>query len=255
VWKKLFDEGKLKPEQALFWRTKPVEELYDLQTDPDEINNLAQSAEHAQVLARLRTAQREHALRVRDIGFLPEGEIHARAGSGSPYEVGHDPQRYPFERVFGAAELASALDPKAQDQLKQWLHDKDSAVRFWAALGLLMRGQPAVTASRAELQTALRDDSPYVRVTAAEALAVHGEPADLASARDVLLEQASMRNNNMYAAMWALNALDSLGAKADPIRAEIAKLPRPGKKVDGRLREYIPRLLSDLAPGKIEPAP
>ena len=43
AWKKLFDEGKLPPHQAAFWQTKPSEELYDLQKDPDEVCNLIDS--------------------------------------------------------------------------------------------------------------------------------------------------------------------------------------------------------------------
>ncbi|HPP54793.1 MAG TPA: sulfatase, partial [Thermoguttaceae bacterium] len=47
VWRKLFDEGKLRPEQAAFWQPKPPEELYDLQTDPHCIRNLADDSNHA----------------------------------------------------------------------------------------------------------------------------------------------------------------------------------------------------------------
>src|SRR5262249_9595971 len=43
IWKQLYDEEKLKPPQTYFWQTKPAEELYDLDSDPDEVHNLAAS--------------------------------------------------------------------------------------------------------------------------------------------------------------------------------------------------------------------
>lgn len=51
----LFVEGKLTPQQELFLAcTRPDEELYDLHTDPYEVNNLAGDPEHKQTLEELR---------------------------------------------------------------------------------------------------------------------------------------------------------------------------------------------------------
>src|SRR5204862_5873378 len=69
VWKRLHDEGRLTAEQDIFWNRKPAEELYDLKTDPDEVRNLAMSPEHQQILSRLRQVQRDHAIKIRDVGF------------------------------------------------------------------------------------------------------------------------------------------------------------------------------------------
>ena len=61
---------------------KPAEELYDLQTDPDEVNNLADAAEHRETLEKMRKAHREWEKTIRDVGFLPEAEVHSRSGGG-----------------------------------------------------------------------------------------------------------------------------------------------------------------------------
>lgn len=55
---KRYDQGTLTPEQAriFFSPTLPAEELYDLQTDPYEMNNLVDSPEYADILRRLRHA-------------------------------------------------------------------------------------------------------------------------------------------------------------------------------------------------------
>ena len=135
VWKRLFDQGKLTPAQSHFWQKKPPEELYDLQNDPDEVNNLAGSAEHREILQRMRKAEQDWVVRVRDVGFLPEPEIHSRSEGSTPYDVGHDDKKYPLARIVAAAELASGLKPDAVPELKKALADADSAVRYWAQWG------------------------------------------------------------------------------------------------------------------------
>jgi arylsulfatase A-like enzyme len=167
VWKALHDAGKLNPVQDAFWNVKPPEELYDLNADRDEVHNLATLPEHQATLVKLRQAQRALAARIRDVGFLPEGEIHSRSRGSTPYDMGHDEGRYPFDRIFEAAELASMLRPDAVPSLKADARDDDSAVRYWAALGLLMRGRDGVLAAQRELSAALNDASPYVRIAAA----------------------------------------------------------------------------------------
>jgi len=76
VWnliKTLAAEGKLTPAQAfLAAPTRPAEELYDLEKDPDEIRNLASSPEHADILKRLRGEVERWIESTHDQGRIPE---------------------------------------------------------------------------------------------------------------------------------------------------------------------------------------
>ena len=243
VWKRLFDQGRLAPPQTYFWQTKPPEELYDLKQDPDEVHNLAQSPGHREVLAGLRQAQREWALRTRDLGFLPEHEIHARSVGSTPYEMARDRAKYPLERIMQTAELAAGLAPGARPSLTAALQDADSAVRYWAALGIVMRGDAAVRQSAAELRKCLSDDSPCVRVVAAQALAQCGESQDVPAALAVLLAAADPQQNGVYVALLALNALDELGPIARPLRQAIADLPQRDPSAPSRMDGYVGRLI------------
>ena len=82
IWKSLYDEGRLNVAQSHFWKTKRPEELYDLENDPDEVHNLIDSPRHNKVILKMREAHLRHIEKIRDVGFLPEGEIHDRsAGS------------------------------------------------------------------------------------------------------------------------------------------------------------------------------
>jgi uncharacterized sulfatase len=243
VWRQLHREGKLNAAQSIFWSTKPPEELYDLRADPDEVHNLAGSPEHQEILSRLRSAQRELALTIRDVGFLPEGEIHERSQGGTPYDMGHDQSTYLLERILNTAELASDLEAEGTPALIKLLEDPDSAVRYWAALGLLMRGQAGVRAGRDNLRSELADPSPYVRIVAAEALARYGDPADLGLALSVLEKSADWSQNNVFTAISALNALDETGDKAVDVWTRLRRSPANGRSPHARYADYVPRLL------------
>ena len=243
VWRKLFDEGKLRPEQAAFWQPKPPEELYDLQTDPYCIRNLAEDPNHAAVLDELRQALRQHLLEVRDLGFLSEAEMHRRAEDRPPYEFGHDPQAYPLERILAMAELAAQRTPEAVPRLREGLRDSDSGVRYWAAMGFVIRGQEAVRAARTDLLQALQDESPSVRVTAAWALGLHGPPEDLDKVLQTLQAHASPQTNGAYLATYTLNVIDALGKKAEPIYPALRQLPLKDPNAPARANDYVERLL------------
>ncbi|REK11223.1 MAG: sulfatase [Planctomycetota bacterium] len=243
VWERLHQQGKLTPEQDFFWNPKPAEELYDLENDPDEVHNLADSLEHHDVLERLRKAQRDLALKIRDVGFLPEGEMHARSQGTTPYDMARDTGKYPLERIMATAELASNLEPEATSALVKAFEDGDSAVRYWAAMGLLMRGKDAVAVGHGSLVSALADPSPYVRIVAAEALGRYGQPSDRALAIKVLADHADWSDHDVFTAMSALNALDEFPDDVAAIKSKLSG--KNGDAPHGRYEKYVPRLVGD----------
>jgi arylsulfatase A-like enzyme len=73
---RLRDEGKLTDAQAQWFRdTKDAEELFDTESDPYELENLAGLPEYQDKLAELRTAMDEWLARVGDLGDVPEVEM------------------------------------------------------------------------------------------------------------------------------------------------------------------------------------
>ena len=255
VWLRLFQAGALNEAQSAFWREKPSEELYDLANDPDLVNNLAGSAEHEAERERLAAALRRQLLTIRDLSFLPEGEMHRRAADrgGVPWTYGQG--GYQIERVLPAAELATDRSRWGSGDIDRLIHmlaDPDSAVRAWAAVGLRARGEEAVLAARLELRAALNDPSPPVRIFAAEALGRFGEEEHLEPAVEVLLASASIQGNDFFDALLALNALDYLppdvlgGPDAQDWRNRLTGLPSEVEGLDRRFRNYVPRLLEAI---------
>lgn len=247
VWRRLFDEGKLNDAQSIFWRVpKAPEELYDLQFDPDEVRNLAESPEHQVILQRLRQAHQEHAARIRDTGYLSEAEVHARSGERSPRDALGVDAHYPFARIFAAAELASSLNNNSTPRLAEFLKDDDSGVRYWGAMGALMRGGETVEVLRSSLTKALDDPSPSVRIAAAEALAAHGEGEELARALETLKQCSDPTKTSAYASIAALNAIDELGAKAVPILEVVVSQAIADPAAVARANGYVERLHQTL---------
>ncbi|NQT14775.1 MAG: HEAT repeat domain-containing protein, partial [Planctomycetes bacterium] len=159
------------------------------------------------------------------------------------YEMGHDDRKYPIEKIMAAAELAASLDEEAAGALVEALDDRDSAVRYWAAMGLLMRGADAVSATKVPLNEALDDNSPYVRTVAAEALGRYGGDEDVARALRVLMELAPVDSGGVFVSMLALNALDAMDAKAAPAADAIRRLPQKDSSVPRRMGAYVPNLI------------
>jgi uncharacterized sulfatase len=214
VWKKLFDEGKLSEAQSLFWKTpRPAEELYDLRTDPFEVKNLADHPDMKETLGKLREALTEHMARIRDLGFLPEDEIHTRSKGSTPYEMGHHKLKYSFGLVHKTADAASRLGTTDLPAYHAGLKNGDSAVRYWSAQAIRMRGQDAVAQSKAELLAALKDPAPSVAIVAGEALGIFGSDAESKQAIDVLLKWGSGKEGT-FVTLQALNALQEVGPKA-----------------------------------------
>ena len=68
-------EGRLNEVQArLLAPTRPPEELYDLEADPHEVNNLADSASHQDTLKAMRERLRRWEIKTNDHGRKPETE-------------------------------------------------------------------------------------------------------------------------------------------------------------------------------------
>ncbi len=246
VWKKMYDEGKLNEAQSLFWQTKPPEELYDLQNDPDEIHNLADSPDHQSIKLKLRMAQMEHCKAINDLGFLPENEIHERSEGMTPYEMSTS-DRYDVETVMDAAELASFLKPSATPKLIDLMRNADdSAVRYWGAMGILMREEQGTKQAHDALLNALKDTAPAVKIIAAEALGRYGSEEDAQKALDTLMPLANVNNTSFYVATFALNSIDKMGERAKSVVDQIAKLPTDRENAPNRASGYVSRLVERI---------
>lgn len=172
-WEEAYLAGECNEAQSIFWNTKPHEELYDTENDPWEVNNLAGDPAYKDILDRMRTANKEWLLRISDAGFIPEGDLVRRTEGSNAYDYMRS-GNVPLEELIETAEIASRGDVNNLSVLTEYLKNEDSAIRYWAATGLLILGEKA-SPSKAELMEVLDDESPNVIASAAETLLLLGE--------------------------------------------------------------------------------
>lgn len=92
-WRRLAAAGELKGAPAIFFQpTKPVEELYDTESDPYEVKNLADDEQYASILARLRTAHEKWRMDTGDVGLIPEAELNEQRRPGGKWSTTADPE-------------------------------------------------------------------------------------------------------------------------------------------------------------------
>jgi uncharacterized sulfatase len=239
VWRRLAEEGKLNAVQARYFSpAKPVEELYDTAADPHQIHNLAGDPKYGPVLERMRAESKAWMLRTHDLGLLPEYELHRRAEGSTPYDVAHDSRLNPVERLLEAADAANRMEADGVGDLARLVGDKEPAVRFWGATGLVALGKEAAPATDVLLE-AIEDPAPNVRIAAAEALANVGRLDD---AMPVLI--AGLAHPTPFIRLRAMNVLDRLGEDARPALAAIKQAKLETKShvggYVGRMVQYVP---------------
>ncbi len=258
IWKEMFDAGKLSEIQAQYWRDKPVEDLFDLQADPDEVNNLAGSPKHEAKLKELRGAMRQWMRSTRDLGLLTEAEMHRRAKHEAPRTYALS-DNFDVDGLLSAAWRAcdawQTCDEGVIADMTGLCSSDDSGVRYWGTRGLAMGLEAhADTLSKQTFDKAaqkladlLHDDNPSVRLAAADGLIkVEDEQLQQASAQE-LMRLADLPDDGYYIGIAALNVID---ANRDTVRdvsgQSLDSLHRNRDDAPQRGGEYIKRLLQAL---------
>lgn len=233
-WARVAAAGQLTLATAMFWGEKPTEELYDMDSDPDNVKNLARDPAQRQTLERMRAALKRHTLEVNDNGFLPEGS------SLEGFEASRAPSAYPIERVFALATLASERNTANLPKFIAALEDTSEPILWWAAQGCGMLRQKAAPAESA-LRNRLQDQSGAVQVAAAEALARIGKTDAALPA----LERWLQNTNAPFFALQAANVFDRLGEQARPSLPALKQALEVASKANAPAgaNQYLHRIL------------
>lgn len=245
--RRAFEAGEANAVQAQFFaESKPPEELYDLAADPHEINNLASSPEHLEVLDRLRVALDVWMDETHDLAFVPEPELPkwipynrpdlpqpeprpAYSLNRSPGSVGSVRSVYgkelttwldqlnqgtPLQRLKAIQSLA-ACGPEAALVLVFALRDPDPSVVYWAAVGLGALGEKEM---HTDIEALLGHDSPTVRLGAGRALAMLGAGE---AAIPALIPLCSHEDPSVR--LLAVQVFEAMGPTSVPVRLALQR--------------------------------
>ncbi|MCP5115356.1 MAG: sulfatase, partial [bacterium] len=233
-------EGKLPPEAELFMAdTKPPEELYDSANDPHEVRNLVSDPAQRAVLDRMRAAHGNWMDETRDVGLIPEPELIEREKKlGNRYAIlRQDGMDEMLPRLRKVADLAVA-GVSAVAELEKALDDEESAVRYWAAIGLGNIGADA-TAALESVKKATQDTSAVVRIAASRALSTMGRPGEA-----IPVLERELASEAEWVRLHAAIVLDLIGEQARPA------IPALKKALDDKQNKYVVRVanraLNDL---------
>ncbi len=168
-WEQAFLDGECNDIQSAYWREKPFEELYDIEADPWEVNNLTGDPEYFQILASMRDRLESRMLEMRDAGAIPEGmmvDVNKQMNYPDIYSFTHSGE-YPLKEVL---QLSS-------DDYAAGLVDEHPIVRYWAAV-YASSAQGLSDKEILDLLKLLEDENTEVCLAAGEALYRNGYTED-----------------------------------------------------------------------------
>lgn len=230
AWQKAWKAGQLAPHHAALWENDQAhEELYDLQKDPWELNNLAKDPAQSTRLTALRNTLHEKMLSTRDTALIPETLFKPLAGEKTIAQI-VSAETFPHQQHLALAFLASSCDPKNLPALKKAASSKNPITRYWGLSGLIALGKNATPAKDLLIKT-LSDPNITHRAQAAHALYRSGEKAQALNALLSALSDQTLPNLDQAI---IINTLMQM-REAHSVPAAWKKRARLNKKGDLRL--------------------
>ncbi len=171
-WRDLHNAGKLAGAAKKFFQTKPVEELYDCEADPHEINNLVADPQYQEVLLDLRARLQRRVKSLPDLSFYPESHLVPDVMSGDPTAFGQKNKKN-IAKLVDIADLALRPFSKAKRGIRKALSSRDPLRRYWGVMAASAFGEQAKSL-QGDITTLLSDKEEVVQMRAAEFLGIIG---------------------------------------------------------------------------------
>ena len=235
-WRDMYRRGELNVTQSRFFQPKAVEALYDLQSDPYEVRNLAADPQHAEILTALRGRLQQRLKAMPDLSFFPESVLVQNA-LDAPEAFGQM-QSERIARLIDTVDLSLLPFDQARSPLRAALASDDWVQRYWALVACSCFGKTAGELVPV-VQQQLDDSQPLVRARAAQFLGI----AQAADPRPAIYDALAATDRNVQA-LEILNIVvffqdqPQLGYTFDPEKIEFGFRPTANDEVNRRM-DYL----------------
>lgn len=232
---RLREAGDLPEATMKMFTPKPVEILYDLETDPLEQHNLANNPEFENKIAELANELDQWMIQNRDTGLLSEGIMmqQAKENKTSVYDISRGYPEADFSAILKAAKMVGKINKPSA--ILPYLLSEVAAVRFWALVSLsAYKGDIGEVVPN--VLPLLSDKAPAVAIKAAEILIKH-EDNDAAYK---LMGEMLLLDDEVQVLQAAIS-VRQLGIQAKPLIPLITEevLPKYSGDIWGRYKNWI----------------
>lgn len=229
--RELWVNGSLNELQARFYQpTRPPEELYDLENDPFEINNLAGDQDFSEMLSGLRSRLYGWMSETNDPALIPEPLLEELGKQyGNKYtamkQEGMDQLRENQISIIESGEQQN------NEVLIKAIHSGEPAERYWAVTWL---GINRVGAAREQVAASAADPDPSVRIAANLALYKIDPSYDPIPALGKEVD-----HKNLIVGMYAMSAIEQTGIRNEAVKSIAETAARSKYEFTRRFGNYL----------------
>lgn len=217
----------------LMAQKKPVEELFDLKNDPQELRDISGDSKYKEVLVRMRNAHKQWSLKVTDAGLIPEPILRK-------WEVKYNQPIYTVlrENDIPMDQIQKVALGSETSFFTANLFHANEAVRFWAATGIgnyVKRGNQELIS---KLRLLLTDDDTTVRIATARALCILNMEKE-----GVKALSEGLKDKDEWNRLNAALVLDEIGEKARPAINDLQSVMKDQNKYVVRVVNHALNML------------
>lgn len=229
--RELFEDGELNELQARFYQsTRPTEELYDLENDPFEINNLAGDRKYQPQLKKMKSALEQWMSETNDPALIPEPILEDLGKKfGNKYTAMNQPEFLGIQESL--RQIIEAGEKGDSDYLVEQTNSENPSARYWAVTWL---GVNMVQSAKDKVRTLTKDKNPTVRIAANLALFKIDQDYDPIPALS-----SDLDDENLIVGMYAINAIEQTGLRNGAVKKAAEKAAKSNYEFTRRFGNYL----------------